>query len=238
MILLIPGMLNTAAIWADVIEGLGQRGLPRSELVVADVTKDASISAMAERAWAQLAPVASDRPVMLVGFSLGGYVALQMVAHAQRRVDAVAFVATTASPEPADNLANRERAMAALTKDFAKTVHGIATWGMHEPSEVRLAEVKAAMLPVGAAVAIQQTRAIMQRADHREALRAVQAPSLIIHGEQDRIVDPKGSRELAALLPHARLVSLANCGHMLPKERPVELAQALFELHQHINQNH
>jgi pimeloyl-ACP methyl ester carboxylesterase len=236
MILWIPGMLNTAQIWDEVIDTAVALGIPRAAMEVADVTQDTSIAAMAQRAWSQFG-LSGSEPNLVVGFSLGGYVAIEMVARPPAEAPALqglVLVGTTASPEPVDNLSNRQRAIAALGKDFAKTVHGIASWGMHEPSEALLAHCKAAMLPVGAEVAIAQTQAIMARADHREALRRVHLPASIVHGEQDRIVDPKGSRELAELLPRSRRVGLPSCGHMVPKEKSAELAYAVFELYQQI----
>jgi pimeloyl-ACP methyl ester carboxylesterase len=236
MILLIPGMLNTAAIWADITDRLVQLGVASSSIAIADVTKDGSISAMALRAWAQVNEARQHKaqPLMLVGFSMGGYVMLDMLAKPQGPVQAAAFVGTTAGPEPADNLPNRERAMAMMEKDFAATVHGIATWGMVNPSEALLEKAKRAMMPVGATAGIAQVKAIVARADQRETARGLKIPVEIIYGEGDRIVNPKGSAELQELITHANVTSILQCGHMVPLEQPDTLAQCIARCWVHL----
>lgn len=45
-------------------------------------------------------------------------------------------------------------------------------------------------------------------------------PTLFLHGEDDPLVDPAGSRAAAALMPRAELVLVEHCGHWLPVEAP------------------
>lgn len=55
----------------------------------------------------------------------------------------------------------------------------------------------------------------------------IAAPTLFLHGLDDPLVDPIGSRTAAAVMPHAELVLVPDCGHWLPVERPdVFLAHA------------
>lgn len=48
----------------------------------------------------------------------------------------------------------------------------------------------------------------------------ITAPTLVLHGREDRLVDPAGSRSAVARMPRARLVLVPGCGHWLPVERP------------------
>jgi pimeloyl-ACP methyl ester carboxylesterase len=48
-------------------------------------------------------------------------------------------------------------------------------------------------------------------------------------GERDLMTPAKAGRELAAALPHARVVTLKSAGHMLMSERPDEVLGALRE---------
>ena len=68
VVLLIPGMLSDARVWSDVVPLLAER----CELRIADVLAPATIAAMAEQAWAQVADVPADVPLLLAGFSMGG----------------------------------------------------------------------------------------------------------------------------------------------------------------------
>lgn len=63
----------------------------------------------------------------------------------------------------------------------------------------------------------------------REALKRLQAPTLIVWGEHDRIVPLASGRALAALIPNSRLEVIPSCGHLPQQERPGELVRLLLE---------
>jgi pimeloyl-ACP methyl ester carboxylesterase len=226
VLLLVPGMLNDERVWAGVAQALADVAQVR----VARVTTQATIPAMAQDAWALLADLPPEAPVVLVGFSMGGYVAIEMLARPQRRLRAAALVATTARPESPQGQAQREKSIAALQGDFARTVQGIAQWGSHEPTPALLQALTAMMLDVGAETAVRQTRAIMARGDHREALARLDLPVHVLCGAADRITPPALSQELTALIPHARFHEIEKAGHMLPLEQPDQVAALLRPL--------
>src|SRR5690606_34676296 len=93
VLLLVPGMLNDASVWDEV-------AAPLQPLAVVRVAtpEQASIAAMAQAAWARLDGVPRDRPVVLAGFSLGGYVVIEMRARRARPVHAAALLSTSARP--------------------------------------------------------------------------------------------------------------------------------------------
>ena len=72
---------------------------------------------------------------------------------------------------------------------------------------------------------VRQNRALMVRPDARSHLPALRCPVLVMCGDDDRLTPPECSREIAALIPQAELVWVAQCGHMLTMERP-ELVNA------------
>lgn len=51
------------------------------------------------------------------------------------------------------------------------------------------------------------------RNDRSDEVRRIAVPTLLFHGENDRLVDPDGSRRAAQRMPHARLVLVPECGH-------------------------
>ncbi|HEV2594096.1 MAG TPA: alpha/beta fold hydrolase [Sphingomicrobium sp.] len=58
-------------------------------------------------------------------------------------------------------------------------------------------------------------------ADQRERARAIETPTLILVGDEDRVTPPELSRELAHLIPHARIEVIAGAGHLGNLERPL-----------------
>jgi pimeloyl-ACP methyl ester carboxylesterase len=224
VLLLITGMLNDESVWRDVLPLLDAGTDVRIALPVQD-----SISAMATAAWAQVADVPTTTPVVLAGFSLGGYVAQEMLARPQmaRQLKAAALLSTSPRPETAEGAAVRERTMAAMQKNFEKVVEGIATFGTCSADAALAERLRSMMLGVGLDTAIRQNRAIMARSDHRAALSTLKLPVAVLCGAQDRITPPELSKETAALVPGARLEIVEGAGHMLPCERPEAVARVL-----------
>src|SRR5690606_30460687 len=93
-LVLLPGLICDERLWRDVIGGLDARS------VVADLTRDDSIAAMAARTLA-----AAPARFALGGLSMGGYVALEIMRQAPERVTHLALFDTSAR---ADDDARRE----------------------------------------------------------------------------------------------------------------------------------
>ena len=93
-LVLLPGLICDERLWRDVIVGLDARS------IVADLTQDDSIAAMAARTLA-----AAPARFALAGLSMGGYVALEIMRRAPKRVTHLALLDTSAR---ADDEARRE----------------------------------------------------------------------------------------------------------------------------------
>ncbi|MFM8768288.1 MAG: alpha/beta fold hydrolase, partial [Rubrivivax sp.] len=86
VLMLIPGMTNTPRVWSRVRAHLQAEARGAVEVRVTDVRASVDIPAMAAAAWRELQDVPTQRPLAVAGFSMGGYVALQMLATALRPV--------------------------------------------------------------------------------------------------------------------------------------------------------
>ena len=228
-LVLLHGLLNDQRVWAPVASRLQAR----ADIVIPNLRRQDSMSQMSRDAWADVAGVPADVPVVLAGFSMGGYVAQQMLADAPRRVAALALVDTSTRPEPAENIPVREALIAGLRSDFGATALTLLRRGVHAD---RLADVmlmlgcQQIMRDVGADAAIGQIRAIIGRADHRAMLARLDMPALVLCGRVDQITPLALSREAAALIPGARLHILEDVGHWAPMERPEQVAEQLGRL--------
>jgi 3-oxoadipate enol-lactonase len=77
-------------------------------------------------------------------------------------------------------------------------------------------------------VARRQLLAIA-RHEAEAGLGRLRVPTLVISGDQDRLVPVENSRRLARIIPRARLVELSGAGHAFPFERPIETIGAVTE---------
>ena len=234
VVLLIPGMLNTARIWSQVVPHLEAL----ADIRIADVTHQASISDMATDAWRLVADVPDTRRLVVCGFSMGGYVALDLVRSflLGKRPGpswSLGLLNTSSRPESAEGLVGREKTIAGIERDFERVIQGIARFGMH-PSTLSdsalMKEALSIMRAVGAQTAIRQLRAIMQRADQSSLLPQIAAQVVVMSAGDDLVVPPAVSEEMAALIPGATLAWLSPAGHMTPLEQPVQVANLIKTL--------
>jgi pimeloyl-ACP methyl ester carboxylesterase len=58
-------------------------------------------------------------------------------------------------------------------------------------------------------------------------LASISSPTTVVTGTADRVVTPASARQLAAEIPGAEVVQLAGAMHLLPQQRPAELAEII-----------
>ena len=252
-LVLLHGMLNHPGVWQGVCAALASAAsvhLPR-------LTEQTSIAQMAADAWQALAQLPPATPVVLAGHSMGGYVAIEMLAQARRPVAALALVSTNTAPEPAENHTARERLMAALEQRFELTLDSFIPLNLcpHSAGNAAITQaMRRMMTEVGPQAAVRQIRALMARSDHRALLAGlsppgrpkgeyrraqpegtpVSLPVLVACGRHDQVLPLALSQASAALIPGAVLAVHEDSGHMLPLERPAELAAQLQQLVQRL----
>jgi len=220
-LILIPGSLNDARVWDAQAAGLAAH----AEIRIADITTQATTAAMAEAVLAGAPP-----RFALAGFSLGGYVALEVLRLAAPRLTGLALISSSARPEHPDAVPGREKMIALAQKDFQRMLTGMRPFMLAAANlgntdlNARLDEM---MLAVGPATFVRQSRAVIERGDSRGLLAAISCPTLIACGREDRVTPPALSEEMAAAIPNARLELIDNAAHMLPMEAPESLTRLL-----------
>jgi pimeloyl-ACP methyl ester carboxylesterase len=80
--------------------------------------------------------------------------------------------------------------------------------------------------PAGAG---RQLAAIIASGDRTAELATIRAPTLVIHGTEDRLVNPSGGRATAKAIPGARLLTIPGMGHDLPREVWPQIIDAIAE---------
>jgi phosphoribosylamine--glycine ligase len=77
---------------------------------------------------------------------------------------------------------------------------------------------------------MRQAAAVIKSGDRTKQLHSIQIPTLVIHGEDDKMIDISGGRATAAAIPNAELVTFKGMGHNLPKQLWSEFAKRIANL--------
>ncbi len=221
-LVLLPGLLATRRVFAPQIEALADL----VDIVVPELWHYDSMAAMAEAALAE----APDR-FALAGFSMGGYVAFEIMRRASPRVERLALIDTQATPDSAEATARRH---GLIEQTKIGRFHGVQPALLPmilHPSHIEEPEITRPILDmaleVGAEGFVNETRATLARPDSRPLLVDIDVPTVVIVGRQDLTTPLVRSEEMAADIATSRLVVLEDCGHMAPLERPAEVTAAL-----------
>jgi pimeloyl-ACP methyl ester carboxylesterase len=224
---LVAGLNCSARLYAEQIPALWQFG----PVIVADHRRDDSMAAMARRILAAAPP-----RFALVGLSMGGYVAFEIMSQAAGRVAKLALLDTGArgeAPERTEQrkplivLAKSGRFAEILESQYPTLVHH----SRHNDAALK-AIVRAMNEETGADAYLRQQQAIMTRVDSRPSLAVIKCPTLVLVGDSDEATPPDLAREMAAAIAGAKLVVVPECGHLSTIERPDAVNKALVELMQ------
>lgn len=219
---LLPGLLCNEVLWQAQVDGLADIAESR----VADFTSQDSIADMAESVLA-----AMPERFALAGLSMGGYVALEIMARAPERVLRLALLDTRAQADDEEQTARRRGLIELAQKgQFKGVTPRLLPLFIHEDrldDRVLTAAVAGMARRVGRDAFIAQQRAIIARRDHRATLVTIRVPTLVLCGRQDALTPLADHQALAAGIADARLVVIEDCGHLSPLERPQQVTAAL-----------
>lgn len=212
---LIPPLLCSPLAYAPVLDAAWTRG----QVTVADTRHDDTIEAMAQRILRE-----NTGDIAVLGTSMGGYVALEIIRQAPGRVTALALVSTSARADTAEQIQARAR-QSALVEDgqfnalIDAAFPGVVAAG-NELDDALLATWRAMTTPIGADAFLRQQQAVVQRADLRSLLPSIDCPTAVIHGAQDRLIPLAAAEEMAAAMPSASFTVLDGAGHLVFHEQP------------------
>jgi len=162
----------------------------------------------------------------LVGASMGGMIAQEIAISFPQRVRSLtSIMSTTGNPKvpPPTREASAILMAPPVTTHDEYIVRYAQTWkilrGGSFPEDEALDRSRAertferGLNPAGVG---RQLRAILASGSRKERLRAVKAPTLVIHGTVDPLVRPEGGKDTAASIPGAKLLMVKGMGHALP----------------------
>lgn len=236
VILLIHGAGMDSTVWQLQTRYLAYRGfravavdLPGHGRSVGDAL--GSVAEMAD--WvARFVDTAGLGSVHVVGHSMGTFIALEL---ASRYADIVGSITLCGT---ATGMPVHPELLAAAADDLPAAAALMAAWGHARPAHVGLNPTPGLWMIGGARALVENStpgvlatdfRACMSYDNAAAAAATVTCPATVVIGLGDKMTPPKGGRALAAAIPGARVVELADTGHSMMIESPRAVRQAVLD---------
>ena len=224
-LVLLPGTLCDERVFAPMRQawmGLGMEGwtVTAQQTHRAFTLREAALQVLAD----------APANFSLLGFSLGGLIALQAAVLAPERVRALALLGTTAAAVPTDRHAARRAQVDWACKHGAGAFVQEHLWSAcvsrASQEDTALRSLLRDMADtLGAEAFHAQTELAITRPDLRADLRRLTMPALVLGGIEDKINSPAVQQELADSLGNATLVLVEHAGHFMLLEKPDEVAK-------------
>jgi pimeloyl-ACP methyl ester carboxylesterase len=225
--------LGTVVAYDRPSSGLTERPLPGEWMGPSPYTREAQVDLLIE-----LMDSLGIRTAFLVGNSAGGTIALMAAALHPERVAGLVLVDAAihlngGAPEwivPLLRTPQMERLGPLLARNFARLGPRLLDASWHDPAKITADDISV----YTAVIRVQDwdhglwemTKAYT-RADLAPLVEQVRVPTLIITGDDDRIIPAAQSLRLADELPHAELVVIPECGHTPQEECPEQFLDAV-----------
>jgi pimeloyl-ACP methyl ester carboxylesterase len=227
-LVLVPGLVCDDEVWAGQVAGMAGRW----SIQVVEHEPGNSLGQMAERILAT-----APAHFSLAGHSMGGRVALEIMARAPERVTRLALLDTGFEMLAAGEAGERERAGRYRLRDIARGEGMLAMgrqWAVDMVHPARLGDeplmnaIHRMIARAPLALFEAQIEALLARPDRRQLLPEIRVPTLVLCGNEDSWSPLARHAEMAQLIAGSTLVGVPDCGHMCTMERPDTVTDALI----------
>lgn len=173
------------------------------------------------------------RKAAMVGFSMGGYIALRAIEREPTRFSMLVLADTQSAADSDEAKLKRTKALRSLQQagidvygdEFLKSAVSSTTL---ETKRSLIANLKSMISSNSMAGLRGALFAMMSRTDTTQSLRNITVPTLVVVGSEDRITPVAQSEILKKSIPNARLALIAESGHMSNLENPEAFNSALL----------
>jgi pimeloyl-ACP methyl ester carboxylesterase len=220
-VLLLPGLLCDRTIWNDQVRAIE----PFAEVVVPDFRHVNSIGAMA-----QIALDAAPEAFALAGHSMGARVALEAFRMAPERVKRIALLDTGVHPRgPQEESKRGELVEIARTQGMDAMAERWLPAMLHRDHTALIPHLVEMIRRSTPETFANQQRALLDRPEAQAVLPLIKCPTLVLCGRDDVWSPVSQHEEIAAAIPHSKLVIVEHCGHMSPVEQPQAVTTAVLD---------
>ena len=221
--LFLPGQLTDERLWHFMLAAMPPKIITPHFV---DLTRGDSVTAFARHALS-----GPPEEFLLVGLSLGGYVAFEMLRHSAHRIRGLVLFNTSARADDDEKLKEREKVKAAaVSGQFMGVTNRLLPTIVH-PRQIGNRAVTETVMQMASAIGqdnfLKQQHAIMNRPDSRDILPEILVPTLVIGGDSDQRTPPFLQREIADAVPGSEFHLLEEVGHLAPLEEPEKCADLL-----------
>lgn len=166
---------------------------------------------------------------ILVGHSMGGYVALAFARTHADRLLGLALVASRSLADSPEQKEGRRKSIETIQAQGIQSVVGGMPGRMTSVPEIAgdLRDLISRMQPEGV---IQALQAMMNRQDTTSILAGLQIPVLVVAGVEDQLIPVTESRQMEHLSDQVEYVEMTGVGHVPMLESPQRLASSLNQL--------
>ena len=198
---------------APDLRGLGESGVPAGPVTMSRFADDL----------VALLRGLTIGPVVLIGHSMGGYVALNWVDRHPDLVSGLVLVGTRAGADTVEGAGKRLAAAAKVrTEGAAFVIDDMApkmlAAGHQDPDLAR--QVRALMEPASPPGLANALEGMADRADVTSSLARIGVPTLVVTGTEDTLIPPSESALLASHIAGAELELIPGAGHLAAFEQP------------------
>jgi pimeloyl-[acyl-carrier protein] methyl ester esterase len=173
---------------------------------------------------------------ILVGWSLGGLLAMKAAIERPAGIAGMVLVSSTARlPEDRDYAGVAPKFLRAMIRRLGKDRDGVLADFLalcaspdRPPEEEWLADC-----PFGVEI-LREGLDALAISDLREKAPVIECPVRILHGDADAVIPFSQARELSGKIASASLRRLAGCGHALPYSSAQEIAETIIKLYREI----
>lgn len=222
-LVLIPGMMCDARLFAPQIAALSGERM----ITCAPISRRARVDELATDILANTPPVFA-----LAGLSMGGIVAMEILRQAPDRVERIALLDTNPRAEANAVKAARLPQMQSVRDGKLRSIMRDEMKPNYLTDGPRRAEVLDLCLDMalglGPHVFLNQSRALMDRPDQTETLRAADLPALVLCGRDDTLCPIHRHELMAGLIGGSTLEIIDGAGHLPTLEQPETTNAALL----------